>query len=58
VLSAFDARFANDAKANHRAYTYLRGAPEQHWVRIEGLISSKQLVSEYRTIVEKTAQHH
>jgi protein SCO1/2 len=55
VLSAFDARFANDAKANHRAYTYLRGAPGQPWVRIEGLISSKQLVREYRIIVERAA---
>ncbi|MBU6528378.1 SCO family protein [Methylocystis sp. MJC1] len=58
VLSAFDARFANDAKANHRAYTYLRGSPEQPWVRIEGLISSKQLVSEYRTIVQKAESSH
>ncbi|WP_281929647.1 SCO family protein [Methylocystis iwaonis] len=56
VLATFDARFANDAKANHRAYTYLRGAPDQPWVRIEGLINCKQLVSEYRSVVENA--HH
>ncbi len=58
VLSAFDAQFANDAKANHRAYTYLRGRPGQPWVRIEGLISSKQLVSEYRNVVERAESLH
>lgn len=58
VLSAFDVSLANDAKANHRAYTYLRASPEQPWIRIEGLISSKQLVSEYRTIVQKAESSH
>lgn len=58
VLSAFDARFANDAKANHRAYTYLRANPDQPWVRIEGLISSKRLVSEYESVVQKAKNLH
>jgi protein SCO1 len=58
VLTAFDARFANDAKANHRAYTYLRATPDEPWVRIEGLISSKQLVSEYKNIVERAENTH
>lgn len=53
VLEAFGARSANGTKDNHQAYTYIRGLPGKPWTRIEGLISCKQLISEYRAVVER-----
>jgi protein SCO1/2 len=51
VLKAFDAQFAGGQKMNHQAYTFLRAAPNRPWLRIEGLISPRQLIAEYRSLL-------
>jgi protein SCO1/2 len=51
VLKAFDAQFAGGLKMNHLAYTFLRAAPNRPWLRIEGLIGPKQLVTEYKSLL-------
>jgi protein SCO1/2 len=46
IQRAFDA-YRGD-KMNHEPITYLRGGPEQSWLRLDGLASADELVAEYR----------
>lgn len=50
VQKAFNA-YRGD-KMNHTALTLLRSSPNAPWVRIDGFISSKELVAEYRKAVD------
>lgn len=45
VLVAFDSYVAN--KMNHYPLTILRGAGEKEWVRIYGMLSASDLITEY-----------
>jgi cytochrome oxidase Cu insertion factor (SCO1/SenC/PrrC family) len=51
VVRAFDAIFESDNKMYHEPYTYLRAAPGEPWLRINGLVSVKTLLEEYRTVL-------
>lgn len=51
VLKAFDAQFSDGTKMTHQAYTFLRAAPGRPWLRLDGLISCKDLVAEYRGLL-------
>lgn len=48
ILTAFDARPLGDNKMLHQPYIFIRPASGRQWVRLEGLVNSKRLVSEYR----------
>ena len=48
VQRAFD-NFQSD-KMGHSPLTFIRSAPEQPWIRVEGFASSKELASEYRKV--------
>ena len=52
VQKAFQAWFGD--KMHHRPVTFLRAAPGQPWVRLDGFVSSNDLMAEYRRI---TAPH-
>ena len=45
---AFDVYRGN--KMNHEATTFMRGANQTDWIRMDGLASASQLVAEYRKI--------
>jgi len=49
VMHAFDA-FVPD-KMSHRPLTFLRSPKDGQWVRIDGFISTADLVTEYRALV-------
>lgn len=51
ILSAFDARPLGDNKMLHRPYIFIRPASGRQWVRLEGLVDSKRLESEFRLAV-------
>lgn len=57
VLRAFDASYRGDNKMYHRPYTYLRVNQDQPWERIDGLISSASLASEYQAAMKLAAKH-
>ena len=48
VQKAFDAYRGN--KMRHRPTTYLRLAPEDRWLRLDGFPSARELVAEYRRL--------
>jgi protein SCO1/2 len=52
VQKAFDA-YRGD-KMNHIPVTFLRGAPGQPWVRLEGFASPDEVLSEYRNLIKKS----
>jgi protein SCO1/2 len=54
IQRAFDA-WRGD-KMNHVPLTFLRAAPGQPWVRLEGFVSPDQLVAEYRSIVPRRTE--
>jgi len=51
VQEAFRANPGN--KMRHLPLTFLRASPEQRWVRLDGLMSVAQLVSEYHRLVHR-----
>jgi protein SCO1 len=51
VLQAFDAQFLDGTKMTHQAYTLLRAAPGRPWLRLDGLISCKELVAQYKGLL-------
>lgn len=51
VQKAFSAYYVD--KMNHRPVTFLRRAPGEPWVRIDGFISPDDLVREYRQLLVK-----
>ena len=51
VQRAFDV-YRGD-KMDHLPLTFLRGKPEQPWVRLEGFASADDLLHEYRLLAEK-----
>ena len=48
VQKAFDAYRGN--KMRHEPVTYLRAAPGESWLRLDGLTSAEQLAQEYRRL--------
>jgi protein SCO1/2 len=53
VVRAFDAW--RGQKMNHTLTTYLRGGPNQPWVRLDGLATPADLVREYRSLPDAPA---
>jgi protein SCO1/2 len=51
VQKAFDAYRGN--KMRHEPLTFLRAAPEEPWVRLDGLMSATQLVAEYKLLTAR-----
>ena len=49
VQKAFDAYQSN--KMRHEPLTYLRASPSAPWVRLDGFMSARDLVAEYRQLV-------
>ncbi len=46
ILTAFDARPYGDNKMFHKPYVYIRCAPDQQWLRLEGMFDGQQIVAE------------
>ena len=51
VMKAFDAYVIN--KMNHYPLTILRGPGDKHWIRINELLSTSDLMKEYKLLLEK-----
>jgi len=51
VQKAFDAYYPGNNKMYHQPFTFLRVREGDVWVRFEGLMSTKELVAEYRASV-------
>jgi protein SCO1/2 len=51
LQKAFQAWFGG--KMHHRPVTFLRAAPGQPWVRLDGFISPDELLAEYRRLVPR-----
>jgi protein SCO1/2 len=51
VQKAFQAWFGG--KMHHRPVTYLRAAPGEPWVRLDGFTSADELLAEYRRLVPR-----
>lgn len=51
VQKAFDAY--RGSKMRHEPLTFLRVAPTEPWIRLDGLMSATQLVAEYRGLIQK-----
>lgn len=54
LQKAFQAYFGD--KMHHRPVTFLRAAPGQPWVRLEGFASPQEVLAEYRQLV--ASQQH
>lgn len=52
---AFDA-YRGD-KMNHTPVTFLRAAPDQAWIRIDGFATADELLEEVRNMLPKTESH-
>jgi protein SCO1/2 len=52
VQRAFDANYPGNNKMYHQPYTFMRPKGAKSWVRIDGLMSSADLVEEYRKLFE------
>lgn len=48
VLVAFNARYPGDNKMLHQPFTFIRAAPDRQWLRLEGLLTSDELIAEYK----------
>lgn len=48
ILTAFDARPYGDNKMLHQPFIFIRPASGRQWVRLEGMVNSRQIVSEFR----------
>ena len=53
ILTAFEARPYGDNKMLHRPLIFIRPADGHQWVRIEGLLSSKQVAAEVGNAIAK-----
>lgn len=51
LQKAFQAYFGG--KMHHRPVTYLRAAPGEPWVRLDGFTSPEELLAEYRRLVQR-----
>ena len=49
VQKSFDAYRGN--KMRHEPLTFLRAAPGKPWVRLDGLMSAAQLLTEYKRLI-------
>lgn len=50
IQHAFDAYYRGNNKMYHLPYTYLRAKGSQAWVRLDGLLSTRDLIEEYRQL--------
>ncbi|HFD11824.1 MAG TPA: SCO family protein [Crenotrichaceae bacterium] len=53
---AFNAYYPGNNKMYHLPYTYLRAANSSQWVRLEGLLSTQNLIEEYQQVVSHSMQ--
>ena len=51
IQRAFDAYYPGNNKMYHLPYTYLRAAGADRWVRLDGLLSTQDLIEEYRRLI-------
>ncbi|MEE9413352.1 MAG: SCO family protein [Methylococcales bacterium] len=56
IQHAFDAYYRGNNKMYHLPYTYLRAKGTQTWVRLDGLLSTGDLIEEYRQIASVSTQ--
>jgi protein SCO1/2 len=56
VLTAFDAYVSN--KMLHEPVTLLRRPASREWLRINGLLSGKELMEEYRMLIAEPSETH
>ncbi len=56
VQRAFDAYYRGNNKMYHLPYTYLRAKNAQAWVRLDGLLSTGDLVEEYQQLARISTQ--
>jgi protein SCO1/2 len=56
IQRAFDAYYRGNNKMYHLPYTYLRTAGTQAWVRLDGLLSTGDLIEEYRQLAQTSIQ--
>lgn len=51
VRQAFNADYGGNNKMYHQPYTYIRTHESQDWLRLDGMLSARELVEEYRTLL-------
>lgn len=51
VQKAFDAYYPGNNKMYHQPFTFIRAKNGAPWVRIDGMMSSKELVAEFRRVL-------
>lgn len=56
IQRAFDAYYPGNNKMYHLPYTYLRAAGADSWVRLDGLLSTQDLLEEYRHLISGAMQ--
>ncbi|MFT4563172.1 MAG: protein SCO1/2 [Gammaproteobacteria bacterium] len=52
VLRAFDVIYAGDNKMYHQPYTFLRPRAGLPWIKVDGFLTARELVQEYRTALQ------
>ncbi len=52
VLKAFDATYTGNNKMYHQSLTFIRAGIGAPWIRIEGLLGKKELVSEFKNTID------
>ncbi len=50
ILKAFDASYVGSNKMFHKSLTFMRGRAGEKWIRIEGLLSKKDIIAEYKNM--------
>ncbi len=51
VIKAFDALYGGSNKMYHKPYFYIRPGEKNSWTRIDGMVSSASLISEYHSAI-------
>lgn len=52
LLKAFDASYAGNNKMYHKSLTLMRSGTGANWLRIEGLLSKNDVVTEYKKLID------
>lgn len=54
VMRAFNVLYQSDNKMYHQPYTFLRAHADAPWIRIDGFLSVRELVHEFRIALRST----
>jgi protein SCO1/2 len=54
VMRAFNVLYQSDNKMYHQPYTFLRAHADAPWIRIDGFLSVRELVHEFRVALRST----